>query len=129
MLRNENFFFSANVGGRVTAAIIAKFFIYFCFCGIYLWCVELFPTAIRYVEILFCYQYNIAVQRCQFNVHNPICHFHCSQLDVIAVPIEHLCMALKQFNVFYRSTALATSSSAARIGSFCASYIIWLVSC
>ena len=63
---------SASIGGRVTAAIIAKFFINYSFSGIYLWCVELFPTSMR-------------------------------------------------------STGHATSSAAARLGSFSASYIIWLI--
>ncbi|XP_028401282.1 solute carrier family 22 member 16-like [Dendronephthya gigantea] len=63
---------SGSIGGRVTAAITAKFFINISFCGVYLWCVELYPTVIR-------------------------------------------------------STALSTSSCAARIGSFSASYIIWLI--
>ncbi|CAB3985711.1 organic cation transporter -like [Paramuricea clavata] len=63
---------SASVGGRVTAAIIAKFFITFSFDGVYLWCAELFPTVVR-------------------------------------------------------STAFGTSSAAGRLGSFSASYIIWLI--
>ena len=40
-------FFLASVGGRVAAAIIAKFCITFSFAGIYVWCVELFPTTVR----------------------------------------------------------------------------------
>ncbi|CAB4027353.1 organic cation transporter -like [Paramuricea clavata] len=62
----------ANIGGRVTAAIIAKFFIGFSFDGCYVWTSELYPTVIR-------------------------------------------------------ATGMSTSSSAARIGSFAASYIIWLI--
>ena len=62
----------ANVGGRITAAIIAKMCIGFSFDGCYLWTSELYPTVIR-------------------------------------------------------ATGMSTSSSAARIGSFAASYIIWLI--
>ncbi|CAB4029035.1 organic cation transporter -like, partial [Paramuricea clavata] len=62
----------ANIGGRITAAIIAKFFIGFSFNGCYVWTSELYPTVIR-------------------------------------------------------ATGMSTSSSAARIGSFAASYIIWLI--
>ncbi|XP_028401281.1 solute carrier family 22 member 16-like isoform X2 [Dendronephthya gigantea] len=61
-----------SVRGRITTAVIAKFFINISFCGIYLWSAELFPTVIR-------------------------------------------------------STAMSTSSAMARIGSFTASYIIWLI--
>jgi hypothetical protein len=39
--------FLASIGGRITAAIIAKFFISFSFSGVYLWSAELFPTAVR----------------------------------------------------------------------------------
>ncbi|XP_028401283.1 organic cation transporter protein-like [Dendronephthya gigantea] len=38
---------SGSIVGRVTAAITAKFFINISFSGIYLWCVELYPTVIR----------------------------------------------------------------------------------
>ncbi|CAB3996198.1 organic cation transporter -like, partial [Paramuricea clavata] len=63
---------SASVAGRVTVAIIAKFFINFSFSGVYLRCAELFPTAVR-------------------------------------------------------ATAIGTSSAVARLGSFSASYIVWLI--
>ncbi|XP_028401286.1 solute carrier family 22 member 15-like [Dendronephthya gigantea] len=62
----------ANIGGRVTAAIIARFFIGFSFNGCYVWTSELYPTVIR-------------------------------------------------------ATAMSTSSGSARVGSFAASYIIWLI--
>ncbi|CAB4021017.1 Hypothetical predicted protein, partial [Paramuricea clavata] len=61
-----------SVGGRITAAIVANFFVSFSFAGVYVWSSELFPTVIR-------------------------------------------------------ATGMSTSSSFARIGSFGASYIVWLI--
>ncbi|CAB4020827.1 organic cation transporter -like [Paramuricea clavata] len=48
---------SAGVGGRITAAIVANFFISFSFAGVYLWTSELFPTVIRYSQIIIGYIY------------------------------------------------------------------------
>jgi hypothetical protein len=44
-------FFPASVGGRITAAIVANFFVSFTFAGVYLWSSELFPTVIRYSKL------------------------------------------------------------------------------
>jgi hypothetical protein len=50
------FFFVASVGGRITAAIAANFFVTFSFAGVYLWSIELFPTVIRYSQLIsICY--------------------------------------------------------------------------
>ena len=48
-------FFAAGVGGRITAAIVANFFVSFSFAGVYLWTSELFPTVIRYSQIIIGY--------------------------------------------------------------------------